>query len=88
VNCREFKGPDKHQITSTKIQTRTKQQIPKLKHAEGQSCFRVWSMSALPAPVVQYFDRPRLELGFLAFGPCLLFGACSLVLLNECMFWI
>jgi hypothetical protein len=41
VNYREFKGLDKLQITSTKTQTRTKQQVPKHKHAEGQSRFGV-----------------------------------------------
>jgi hypothetical protein len=49
VNYHEFKSLDKHQITSTKTQTRTKQQIPKHKHAEGQSRFSVSFMNAQPA---------------------------------------
>jgi cyanate permease len=49
VNYHQFESLDKHQITSTKTQTRTKQQIPKHKHAEGQYRFSISFMNALPA---------------------------------------
>jgi hypothetical protein len=74
-------GPNhKHQI-SNKDQTE-KHQIP---NGEGSVSF----MNALPAGrQPPYPGKGRLELGFLVFGPCLLFGACSLVLLAAYLFRI
>jgi hypothetical protein len=86
----EAQGEGKHQITSTDGQIRTKLQAPNNKQGPNGKTKRTkpkkqtnlkqndWSFSC--------FRSFCLVLGVYAFGSCLLFGACDLVLLYVAMF--